>query len=82
MPFDAIRDPSRQLTIWGNTDSWGSGSRDPDFLFTGSEMAWIQFWVELKPNQIDAYKTFTDNYALEQKAQGRFPKPLNNRLWT
>ena len=49
--------------------------------FLASECVWIQFWAELRNDaEKRAYRTFLDNYAKEQKALGRFERPLNNRL--
>jgi len=42
---------------------------------------WLNFWVELdSAADRDRYKAFLDNYVMEQKKLGRFPRPLNNRL--
>jgi putative ABC transport system permease protein len=46
-----------------------------------SENVWIQMWVELPDAQSrDRFKSFLDNYATEQKAAGRYQRPMNNRL--
>ena len=82
IPFDLIRDQSLALSRSGDSDNWGNFDLgdDPDALYTASEMAWIQYWVELPPENVQAYKDFVDNYTLGQKDMGRFPKPLNNRV--
>jgi putative ABC transport system permease protein len=82
VPFDLIREPSLDLSLSGDTDSWGpSVSRDdPDAFFTASEVTWIQYWVEVAPDRIEAYRDFVDNYTLAQKELGRFPRPINNRV--
>jgi putative ABC transport system permease protein len=81
VPFDTIRDPSIGLTRTGDSDGFGSYDRDdPQAFFTTSEIHWIQYWVEMDPSKRQAYQDFTDAYALEQKALGRFPRPLNNRV--
>lgn len=48
-----------------------------------SECIWLSFWVELE-NASDAarYRDVLDGYVQEQKAAGRFPRPLNNRVNT
>jgi putative ABC transport system permease protein len=63
----------------GNTNCWkpigeGEGLKE-------SECVWIQFWVELRDSQEKRdYMDFLNAYVEEQKALGRFPRPLNNRL--
>jgi len=38
--------------------------------------------VELRtPEKVRAYREFMDNYVMEQKKLGRFPRPLNNGLY-
>jgi putative ABC transport system permease protein len=66
----------------GNTSCWkpieeGSGREG----FLASECIWIQMWVELQNESAQQdYMNFLDAYVEEQKALGRFPRPLNNRL--
>lgn len=44
-----------------------------------SELDFIQMWVELRsPADHAAYQRFVDDYVLQQKKHGRFPRPLNN----
>jgi putative ABC transport system permease protein len=45
-----------------------------------SETCWIQMWVELPKDRVEAYKDFLAAYVSEQKRAGRFPRPLNNRV--
>ncbi len=65
----------------GNTNCWkpveGSGYE----AFLNSECIWIQFWVEM-PNAAaeTEYLNFLDGYVEQQKALGRFPRPVDNRL--
>ncbi|MCB1044141.1 MAG: ABC transporter permease [Acidobacteria bacterium] len=81
VPFDFIRQPDLELSIWGDTDGWGPGETfQGDNLFTQAEFYWIQYWVELAPANVADYEQFVDDYAREQKALGRFPRPLNNRV--
>ncbi len=83
VPFDLIRDQSLALQRTGDSDNWGDFIPDPDnpdLQFTATERAWIQYWVELPPDRVDAYRDFVDNYSLGQKELGRFPRPLNNRV--
>ncbi len=82
VPFDLIREQELGLVQVGDTDSWGTagGGNDPDAFFTQSETTWIQYWVELPPDRVAAYRDFVDAYTREQKALGRFPRPINNRV--
>ena len=65
---------------WGNTNCWKpfDGGRE---AFLGSECVWIQTWVEL-PTAADKarYEDMLEAYVEDQKALGRFPRPMNNRL--
>jgi putative ABC transport system permease protein len=46
-----------------------------------SESTWIQYWVELPtPADEQAYRGFIESYIAEQKALGRFGRPLNYRV--
>jgi putative ABC transport system permease protein len=71
-----------ELPVYGNTNCWKpeSGETYQDFL--NSECVWLQFWAELPTTRDrDQYQALIDNYARSQKAVGRFPRPLNNRLY-
>lgn len=47
-----------------------------------SECQMIQYWVEVADAaERRAYAEYLDNYVREQKALGRFPRELNNRLF-
>lgn len=82
LPFDLIRDQGLSFKRVGDADSWGNfmAGDNPDSFFTASETCWIQYWVELDPAKVGAYRGFLDRYSEEQKALGRFPRPLNNRV--
>lgn len=81
LPFDLIRDAGLELSRNGDADGFGNvDSNDPDAFFDASEVTWIQYWVELDPARRGDYERFVDAYAQEQKAGGRFPRPLNNRV--
>lgn len=46
-----------------------------------AQCIWLQLWVELDtPAKVSEYQRFIDDYAVDQRSQGRFPRPLNNRL--
>lgn len=65
----------------GNTNCWKSPEGEGFEAFLNSECAWIQYWAELKDNQEkQAYMTWLNAYAEQQKEFGRFPRPINNRL--
>jgi len=65
----------------GNTNGWKPEKIDSYQDFMNSENIWIQMWVELPDEQSrNRFQAFLDNYAQEQKAAGRYQRPLNNRL--
>ncbi len=70
-----------ELPSGGNNNCW----KDEEIIgFQGhlnSECIWIQYWVELSSSQQKAeYADWLDGYVTEQKALGRFGRPMNNRL--
>jgi len=69
-----------QIVTGGNTSGWGGwGPKYEDKL--ASEAIWLQYWVQLDtPQQREAYLSWLNGYAGEQKKLGRFQRPLNNRL--
>jgi len=64
----------------GNDSGWKG--RDPGYDgWLKSESVWIQTWVQLdNASQKDAFVSFMNAYAMEQKKAGRFQRPVNNRL--
>jgi putative ABC transport system permease protein len=81
LPFDFIRDQALGLGRMGDSDGWGTFDRnDPNALFDASEVTWIQYWVELAPGKLQAYRDWVDAYTNTQKTLGRFPRPTNNRV--
>ncbi|HJW47445.1 MAG TPA: ABC transporter permease [Lysobacter sp.] len=55
---------------------------DPGYQgLLGSDCIWVDLWVQVK-DEADAqrYLSFLNNYVAEQKKNGRFPRPLNNKL--
>jgi putative ABC transport system permease protein len=76
VPFDMIRQEDIGLSVTGDTDGWGSGGSS----LADMELYWIQLWVELAPNQREAYAAFVDDYCRELKELGRHPRPLNSRV--
>ncbi len=72
---------ANELPRNGNTNCWKPVEGDGYQAFLTSECVWIQFWAELRtPEEEQDYLAFLNAYAEEQKALGRFPRPLNNRL--
>lgn len=79
MPF--LLKQELELPSWGNTNCWKPTEGDGFAAFLASECINFQMWVELNSDAEKAdYLAFLDNYVQEQKALGRFPRPLNNRL--
>ncbi len=65
----------------GNTNCWKMPEGDDNDAFLNSECVWIQFWAELRnETEKQDYMDFLNAYVNEQKALGRFPRALNNRL--
>jgi putative ABC transport system permease protein len=55
---------------------------DPGYQgLLGSDCIWVDLWVQVK-DEADAqrYLSFLNNYVDEQKKNGRFQRPLNNKL--
>jgi len=78
MPFNFLR-PMKVQTA-GNTDGWKTAPLPGLEGQLVSETSWIQMWVELPGDRVEAYKDFLAAYVGEQKKVGRFPRPLNNRV--
>jgi len=87
--FEAVEDVyfpfsvsiSRELSSNGNTNCWKMPDGNSWEAFKNSECVWMQFWVELHgAGEKQAYMSFLDAYAESQKALGRFPREINNRL--
>jgi putative ABC transport system permease protein len=78
IPFNLLR--PMQVRTSGNTDGWKSPPAPGPEGFLASETCWIQMWVELPRERVQAYKDYVDAYVMEQKKTGRFPRPLNNRV--
>ena len=71
---------ARELQRQGNTNCWKPIEGPGVQAFLNSECVWIQFWAELRSEEERrAFVGFLDNYVLEQKELGRFPRPLDNR---
>ncbi len=59
----------------------GNSHIDSYDALLNNDCTWLQFWVELSSDaQRQRYQQFVDNYVMDQKRGGRFPRPLNNRI--
>ncbi|MFC6634755.1 ABC transporter permease [Microbulbifer taiwanensis] len=76
IPFGLHR--KLEIFSWGNTNSWKHEEDLEGFEgFLQSESVWIQYWVELHTDeQKQRFENFLTSYIQEQKAQGRFERPL------
>ncbi|TDF42022.1 FtsX-like permease family protein [Alteromonadaceae bacterium M269] len=88
-PFNDVSDmfmPYRlkqelELPNWGNNNCWKPSEGSGFMSRLLSECINNQMWVELPNEQArQDYMDFLDSYVNEQKALGRFPRPLNNKL--
>lgn len=74
--------PVLELGSHGNTNCWKTEAIDSFKAFMNSECVWMHGWFELRTAEKQrAFREFLDNYVLEQKKYGRFPRPLNNYLY-
>lgn len=81
MPFSVAID--KELNGWGNTNCWKPVPDGGWPSFLNSECVWMQMWVELHGgDELEEYRAFLDAYVETQKELGRFPRPLNNRLYS
>jgi putative ABC transport system permease protein len=65
----------------GNTNCWKSPDGEGFEAFLNSECMWIQSWVELRNKaEKQDYMAFLNAYVEQQKALGRFQRPMNNQL--
>ena len=71
-----------ELGSHGNTNCWKTEVIDSFQAFLNSECISFNAWVELRTAEKQrAFLEFLDNYVVEQKKHGRFPRPLNNYLY-
>lgn len=65
----------------GNDSGWKFDPGDTFDDWLQSESVWLQLWVQLDDRaQKEEFQAFLDAYALDQRAVGRFQRPINNRL--
>ena len=73
---------AEEISSSGNTNCWKSIDETGWMAFINSECVWMQVWVELHgESEREDYMAFLDAYVESQKALGRFPRPMNNRLY-
>ena len=74
--------PILELGSHGNTNCWKTEVINNFQDFLNSECIWFHGWFELRSaDKQQAFREFLDNYVLDQKKHGRFPRPLNNYLY-
>lgn len=72
-----------ELPVNGNTSCWKSEPIESYEQFEASECVWLQMWVELADaGAVQRMQNYIDNYWAEQRKDGRFQRPKNNRLST
>lgn len=70
-----------ELVSFGNTNGWKAEEINSYADRLRSDLVWIQFWAELPDaDSREAFMGYMNQYVLEQKKLGRFPRPLDNRL--
>ncbi len=73
---------AKEVDSYGNTNCWKPTGETGWQAFINSECVWMQLWVELHGDEErEEYKAFLNAYVESQKAAGRFPRPMNNRLY-
>jgi len=74
--------PILEMGSHGNTNCWKTEVINDFKDFLNSECVWLHDWFEIRsPEKQRAFREFLDNYVIEQKKHGRFPRPLNNYLY-
>ncbi len=75
--------PVLELGSDGNTNCWKTEVIDSCQAFLNSECVWFACTgSRLRTAEKQrAFREFLDNYVIEQKKHGRFPRPLNNYLY-
>jgi len=74
---------SRELEL-GRSGNMNCFDHSPDGVKStdlGAPCTWTQFWVQLdSPQKAKDYEAFLRNYSEQQRAAGRFQRPVNVRL--
>lgn len=80
IPFSLAR--PLELDSVGSDWGWKSETINSFEDWLNSESVWIQYFVELDNRaQRSEYVAHLDAYVEQQKALGRFPRPMNNRIY-
>jgi len=90
---DAFSDPQSVFVPFSfgiekklNSNSNNSCYNDSEPGYAGllaSDCIWIDMWVQVKDDaDAQRYLGFLNDYVAEQKKAGRFPRPVNNRVYT
>jgi putative ABC transport system permease protein len=79
MPFTRAIDG--QMGSWGNNNCSGNSGEPGWEGRLRSECVWLQFWAELPTAaDVEAYRTYLNNYASEQQRSGRFHWPAHTKI--
>lgn len=79
LPFSTSQD--LDFGMWGNMSCWDDLAADANRTDLNAPCAWIQYWVQLESaGQADDYRRYLVQYAEQQRAAGRFERPVNVRL--
>lgn len=74
---------SREMDPQGSVNCNTDSTLEPGFAgLVRSDCVWVHLWAELPDAQArQRYADFMAAYVNEQKALGRYPRPMNNRLY-
>jgi putative ABC transport system permease protein len=80
IPFSTARD--LRLGHNGSMDCWDSADAQGEEgqYGVGAPCTWTQYWVQLADGGEDDYLRYLENYSEQQRAAGRFERPVNVRL--
>jgi len=74
--------PLMKIKSYASDYGWKAETINSFEDWLNSEACWIQYWAELETDlDKQAYQDHLDGYAREQKKQGRFQRPINNRIF-
>jgi putative ABC transport system permease protein len=82
VPFSTSRD--LKMGTSGSMNCWKDGDdKDPEGpLSLSAGCAWVQYWAELEsPAQASDYRAYLTNYSAQQRAAGRYQRPVNVGLY-
>lgn len=67
-----------ELRTEGDMSCWKDREGGPRDLH--APCAWLQYWVELDPAEVENYRSYLEDYVQRQKDSGRFERPVNIRF--